>query len=71
MFFVLSRAWCFLYFFTELKTYHLSYSINKHDAIDITDPGSMQDVCHMNLSGYDVKNGGPLTGTKAHLLPNM
>ena len=39
----------FLYFFTELKTYHLSYSIYKHDAIDIADPSSMQDACHMNF----------------------
>ena len=29
-----------LYFFRELKTYHLSYSIYKHDAIDIADPNS-------------------------------
>ena len=29
-----------LYFFTELKTYHLSYSIDKHDAINIADPSS-------------------------------
>ena len=28
----------FLYFFTELKTYHLTYSIYKHDAIHIADP---------------------------------
>ena len=27
-------------------TYHLSYSIYKHDAIDIADPSSMQDVYH-------------------------
>ena len=26
-----------------------SYSIYKHDAIDIADPSSMQDVCHMNF----------------------
>ena len=32
-----------------LKTYHVSYSIYKHDAIDIADPSSMQDVCHMNF----------------------
>ena len=38
-----------LYFFTELKTYLLSYSIYKHDAIDIADPSSMQDMCHMNF----------------------
>ena len=31
-----------LYFFTGLKTYHLSYSIYKHYAIDIADLGSMQ-----------------------------
>ena len=37
----------FLYFSTELKTYHLSNY--KHDAIEITDPSSMQDVCHMNF----------------------
>ena len=35
-----------LYFFTELKSYHLSYSIYKHDAIDIADPNSMQDGYH-------------------------
>ena len=28
----------FLYFFTELKTYHLTYSIYKHDAIHMADP---------------------------------
>ena len=28
----------FLYFFTELKTYHLTYSIYKYDVIDIADP---------------------------------
>ena len=28
---------------------HLSYSIYKHNTIDITDPYSMQDVCHMNF----------------------
>ena len=38
-----------LYFFTELKTYHLPYSICKHDAIDIADPSSLQDTCHMNF----------------------
>ena len=26
------------YFFTELKTYHLTYSIYKYDVIDIADP---------------------------------
>ena len=39
----------FLYFFTELKTYHLSYSTYKHGAIDIADPSSMQDACHTNF----------------------
>ena len=40
----------FLYFFTELKTYHPSYiSIYKHYAIDIADPSSMQVACHMNF----------------------
>ena len=37
----MSLAWdkekIFLYFFTDFKTYHLSYSIYKHDAIDIAD----------------------------------
>ena len=37
----------FPYFFTELKTYHLPYSINEHAAIDITDPSSVQDACHI------------------------
>ena len=32
------------YYFTKLKTYHLSYPIYKHDAIDIADPSSMQDA---------------------------
>ena len=36
----------FPYFFTELKTYHLSYSIYKHDAIDIADLSSMEDAYH-------------------------
>ena len=39
----------FLYFFTKLKTYYLSYSIPKHDAIDIADPSSMQDACYVNF----------------------
>ena len=29
------------YYTTEPKAYHLSYSINKHDAIDIADPNGM------------------------------
>ena len=32
------------YYFTELKTYHLSYSIYKYDAIDTADPSSIQDA---------------------------
>ena len=41
----------FLYLFTELKTYHLSYSIYKHDAInvDLADPSIMQDECYRNF----------------------
>ena len=39
----------FLCFFTELKTYHLSYCIHKHDAIDIADPSCMQGASHMNF----------------------
>ena len=35
------------FFFTELRTYYLSYSINRHDATDIADPSSMQDACHI------------------------
>ena len=31
----------FLYIFTELKIYHLSYSMYKYDAIDIADSNSM------------------------------
>ena len=30
-----------LCFFTELKTYRLFYSIQKHDAVDIADPNSI------------------------------
>ena len=45
--FLVSRI--FFYFSTELKIYHLYYSIYKHDAIDIADPSSMQDACHMNF----------------------
>ena len=38
-----------LYFFAVLKTYHISYSDYKHDAIDVANPSSMQDACHMNF----------------------
>ena len=38
----------FRYFFTKLKKIdHLSYSFYKHDAIEIANPSSMQDVCHV------------------------
>ena len=33
--------------FTELKIYLLSYTIYKHAAINIADPSSMQDACHI------------------------
>ena len=36
----------FLYFFTKLKTNHLSYSIYKHNTIEIADPRSMQGKLH-------------------------
>ena len=36
----------FLYFFTKLKTDHLSYSTYKHDTIDIANPRSMQGEPH-------------------------
>ena len=32
-----------------MGTYHLSYTVCKHDAIDIADPNSMQEACHMNF----------------------
>ena len=49
MFFVMSPAWDKeKKSFTELKTYHLSYSIFQHDAIDIADPNSTQDACLHN-----------------------
>ena len=44
---VTKRRTYFSFFFTELRTYYLSYSIYKHDATDIADPSSMQDVCHI------------------------
>ena len=33
-----------IYFFTELKTNQLSYSVYKHDTIDIVDSSGIQDV---------------------------
>ena len=59
MLFVLSRAWdkeniltknIFPYFFTELKTFHLSHS----DAIGIADPSSMQDTSNTNFVRIDL-----------------
>ena len=51
MFFVLwDEEKIFLYFFTDFKTYHFSYSIYKHDAIDIADPNRMQDEWHVNFA---------------------
>ena len=35
------------YFLVELKTSHLTYSIYKHDTLDVVDPCCMQDVCHI------------------------
>ena len=40
----------FLYFFTELKTYHLYYSIYKDDAIDIADPSSIQYTVYVGIA---------------------
>ena len=37
-----------LYYFIELKTYHLFHSIYKNDAIDIANL-SMQAACHINF----------------------
>ena len=43
----------FLSLFTELETYLINLisliSIYKHYAINIADPSSMQDACHMNF----------------------
>ena len=36
-------------FFIELKTYQLYYLYQKHYAIDIADPSSMQDACYKNF----------------------
>ena len=52
-FFFIPRSWqggkhpsLFLY---RAQNLHLSCSIYKHDAINIADPNSMQDMCHMNF----------------------
>ena len=34
---------------SKLKIYHFSNSIYEHDTIDIADPSSMQDACHIWL----------------------
>ena len=39
-----------LYFFINLKTDHLSYSLYKHDNINIAYPSSMQDMCLLLLN---------------------
>ena len=45
----------FCFFFTELKTYHPSCSIYKHDAFDTADPSIMQDACYItDLAHYRV-----------------
>ena len=46
---LMTRQKASLYFFTKHKTSHFSYSVYKHDAIDIADTSSMQDACHMNF----------------------
>lgn len=43
--FLVNRISLFLY--RAQKTYRLSYSVYKNDAISIADPSSMQDGCHM------------------------
>ena len=44
-----TRKKIFLYFLTELKTNHLSYSNYKHDAINIADPSSRKNASYMNF----------------------
>ena len=34
---------------TRIKNNHLSYSIYKHDSINIADLSSMRNACHMNF----------------------
>ena len=43
----------------------LSHSINKHDAIDIADPGSMQDACDIwtSYSAFLTKESLWLSGS--------
>ena len=52
MFFVLSWAWDKEKLWSpheglRFKSYHLSYSIYKHNAKDIADPSSLQNMCHI------------------------
>ena len=53
IFFIDPHLWqdknIFLHFFTDLKTNPLFYSIYKLDTIDIADPSSMLEACHMNF----------------------
>ena len=51
-FFFVTRKTSFSISLLSSKTYHLLYSIYKHDAINITDPCSMQDTCHIWTSKW-------------------
>ena len=57
MFFVLSWAWDKEKIWSpheglRFKCYHLSYSIYKHNAKDIADPSSLQNMCHIWTSRW-------------------
>ena len=57
MFFVLSWAWVKEKLWgrhegLRFKSYHLSYSIYKHNAKDIADPSSLQNMCHIWTSRW-------------------
>ena len=54
---VTRRKNIFPYFFTELLTYHLSYSIYKHDAIDIVDPIAVYICRHVS---YELRSEEPV-----------
>ena len=43
------------------KTHHLSYSVYKHEAIDVADSSSMQDACYMNFV-MDLAHRGSVAG---------
>ena len=43
------------------KTHHLSYSVYKHEAIDVADSSSMQDACYMNFV-MDLAHRGSVVG---------